>query len=176
MATNIIHPAHHLFKLLPFRMRYRATSAEQLFYVSVCICIYMVFKLHIYKSIYISIYQLILLWCCDSGTVTIKSHVSCLPPEPLWIHSQLITLLLIFILDQSLTNWRDLLMYMLGVSSHLPVCYHFTGGMIMIFKKSATEAQVHLWIPIRKDRRHGESAKAAEINELISMQVTCDYI
>lgn len=67
-------------------------------------------------------------------------------------------------------------MYMLGVSSHLPVCYHFTGGMIMIFKKSATEAQVHLWIPIRKDRRHGESAKAAEINELISMQVTCDYI
>lgn len=61
MATNIIHPAHHLFKLLPFRMRYRATSAEQLFYVSVCICIYMVFKLHIYKSIYISIYQLILL-------------------------------------------------------------------------------------------------------------------
>lgn len=48
--------------------------------------------------------------------------------------------------------------------------------MIMIFKKSATEAQVHLWIRIRKDRRHGESAKAAEMNELISMQVTCDYI
>lgn len=66
MATNIIHPAHHLFKLLPFRMRYRTTSAEQPFYcMSVCICINMVFKRHIYKSIYASIYQpdfVVMLW------------------------------------------------------------------------------------------------------------------